>query len=307
MQANFNPEEDADEIRKALTKPKDMNILIKIIAHRSNNQRQEILKEYFRKYQRLLINDIKSELSGNFKEAVIALFSLPVDFDCDQLNKAMKKLGTNEDTLIEILASRSNERINQIKEKYKEVYVKDLVKDVESDTSGSFKKLLVKLLKTSRPNNSNPDKLECEDCAKRLFNAVKNKKESFHDTFIYIFTEKSREEIALIGKIYYEMYSVTLIELVDTVFKGDFRKTLKYIIYSLLNPSEFFAYRINKALKGLGTKDAMLIRILVSRDEIDMYRIKRYYKQLYQKSLYDAIKDDTSGDYRTLLLELIGN
>lgn len=303
---NYNALDDAIAIRKALTKPKDMNALIKIIAHRSNNQRQEILKEYFTKYQRLLINDLKSELSGNFKETVISLFSLPVDFDCDQLNKAMKRLGTNEDTLIEILTSRSNERLNQIKQKYKETYLKELGKDIGSDTSGSFRTLLQKLIEARRPNNNNPNQQECEECAKRLFIAAKNKKDSLNDTYIQIFTEKSREELALIGKIYYQWYQETLISLIDNLFKGDFRKTLKYIIYSLLSPSEFFAYRINKAIAGLGTKDNMLIRILVSRDEIDMERIKRYYKQLYKKSLYDAVKDDTSGDYRTLLLELIG-
>ena len=45
---------------------------------------------------------------------------------------------------------------------------------------------------------------------------------------------------------------------------------------------------------------------MVSRDEVDIFRIKRYFKQLYQKDMYDAIKDDVSGDYKNLLLELIG-
>ena len=90
------------------------------------------------------------------------------------------------------------------------------------------------------------------------------------------------------------------------MFSGDVRKVLKAITYALLSPSEYFAYRINKAIKGFGTNDTILIRVLVSRDEIDIQRIKRYYKQLYGKSLYEAVKEDVSGDYGQLLLALIG-
>ena len=60
-------------------------------------------------------------------------------------------------------------------------------------------------------------------------------------------------------------------------------------------------------MKGLGTNDTILIRVLVSRDEIDIGRIKRYYKQLYNITLYEAVQKNISGDYQKLLLALIGN
>ena len=306
MLSNFNPKEDAINLNKAITKPKDMNKLINIVAHRSNSQRQVILNEYYEYFKKNLLDELKSELSGNFKETVISLFYTPVDFDCYHLDKAMKRLGTNEDTLIEILASRSNERIKEIKKRYKEIYNRDLVKDVEKDTSGTFRKILKRLLDGCRPNNY-ANEQECNESAQRLYTAALNKKESLSDTFIYMFTEKSREEIALIAKIYYKWYSQTLFELIESLFSGDFKRILKAIIYSLLSPSEYFAYRIHKAVKGIGTKDTILIRVLVSRDEIDIERIKRYYRQLYDKSLYDTVKNETSGDYQKILLELIGN
>ena len=49
------------------------------------------------------------------------------------------------------------------------------------------------------------------------------------------------------------------------------------------------------------------MRVLISRDEIDIDLIKRYYKQLYGITLYEAVSNKTSGDYRNLLLSLIGN
>jgi arsenate reductase-like glutaredoxin family protein len=309
MQSIFNPIEDAKAIRTAITKPKNMANLIQIVAHRSNNQRQQILASYYDTFKTPLTDDLKKELSGNFKDAVIALFSTPVEYDCNQLRKAMKGLGTNEDTIIEILATRSNERIREIIQFYNQILQRDLLKDIESDTSGFFREILRKLLEASRSNNPYPDESESEKCAKEIYNSTEGKnakKEDLQNTFIYIFTKKSREELASISKIYFTWYSKTLLQVVEEFCSGDSKRVLKAIIYSLLSPSEYFAYRINKAVKGLGTNDTILIRVLVSRDEIDIERIKRYYKQLYKIDLYKAIEKDTSGDYRNLLLELIG-
>ena len=303
----FNPSNDAMVIRQCISKPKNMPGLINIVAHRSNEQRQYISQEYFRQFKKSLYDDLKSELSGNFEDAVIALFYTPEDYDCYQLRKAMKGLGTNEDTLIEILATRSNERINRIKQRYNEMYQRNLVADVDSDTSGFFREILKKLLEANRPNNPYPDEQECSRNAKELYDAGVQKKGKEQLTYLYILTQKSREELAMISKIYYKWYSKTLFQEIESLFSGDARRVLKAIVYALLSPSEYFAYRIHKAIKGLGTNDTILIRVLVSRDEIDINRIKRYYKQLYQKELYEAVKEDVSGDYRTLLLELIGN
>lgn len=90
------------------------------------------------------------------------------------------------------------------------------------------------------------------------------------------------------------------------VFKGDVKKVFKAIIYALLSPSEFFAFRINKAMKGFMINNNILIRTLISRDEIDIERIKKYYKQLYNQDLYATINEKIDGDYRNLLLALVG-
>ena len=113
------PEQDADALRKAMKGlGTDEAAIIKIIANRTNAHRQKIKVAYKSAFGRDLISDLKSELHGNFEDAVLALFVEPVEYDCDQLKKAMKGAGTNEDTLIEIIATRPNSHIQQIHKKY---------------------------------------------------------------------------------------------------------------------------------------------------------------------------------------------
>lgn len=61
-----------------------------------------------------------------------------------------------------------------------------------------------------------------------------------------------------------------------------------------------------KAMKGMGTNDSTLIRVIVTRTEIDMKYIKTEYAKKYKKTLNDAVHSETSGNYRTFLLALLG-
>ena len=303
----FNPAQDAQQLKEALEKQRNIDTIISIAAHRSNAQRQQIVQAYYNENKKNIRDDFRSVFSGNFQEALVSLFYEPVDYDCHQIYSAMKGIGTNEDTLIEIIGTRSNERINQIKQEYFQIYKKDLEAEIDSETSGFFKKILLALLKGERNVNPIPDEQECGYCAKRLYNTQKEKKDNLQDAYLEIFTKKSREELANISRQYYSWYNKTLMEEIERLFSSDTRRIFKAIIYSLLSPSEYFAYRLNKAMKGISTKDTILIRVLVTRDEIDISRIKRYFNQLYNKTLYDAVKKAVSGDYQKLLLELIGN
>ena len=75
---------DAEALRKAMQGfGTDEAALIKICANRTNQQRQQIKHAYKSLYGRDLIADLKSELHGKFEDAMVALFTEPIEYDCD--------------------------------------------------------------------------------------------------------------------------------------------------------------------------------------------------------------------------------
>jgi len=47
---------------------------------------------------------------------------------------------------------------------------------------------------------------------------------------------------------------------------------------------------MQKAMKGLGTDDQALVRIIISRSECDMVQIKKSFEQQFQGQLADWIR-----------------
>ena len=89
------------------------------------------------------MKDFKSELHNYLEDAVLALYTDPIEYVAHELRAAIKGLVTNEDTLIEIIASRPPYVLKAIIAKFKEKFNRDLEKDVKSETPGTLIKLLI--------------------------------------------------------------------------------------------------------------------------------------------------------------------
>lgn len=62
---------------------------------------------------------------------------------------------------------------------------------------------------------------------------------------------------------------------------------------------------LRKATKGLGTDDSTLIRILVTRAEIDLQKIEEEFLKKYKRPLPEVVHSETSAHYRAFLLSLL--
>lgn len=69
----------------------------------------------------------------------------------------MQGLGTKESVLIEIMCSRTNAQIAELRNAYEQMYRSTLEKDLIGETSGHFKRLLVSLCSGGRDESIQTD------------------------------------------------------------------------------------------------------------------------------------------------------
>lgn len=87
----------------------------------------------------------------------------------------------------------------------------------------------------------------------------------------------------------------------------EFLKLLRAAIKCLTVPEKYFAKVLRLATNKLGTDEWALTRVVTTRAEVDMQRIKEEYQRRNSVTLEKAIASETSGDYEKMLLALIGH
>ncbi|XP_020805302.1 annexin B11 isoform X1 [Drosophila serrata] len=304
---DFNPVKDAQDLRKAMKGfGTDENALINIICRRTNEQRQEIQRQYKTHFGKDLIEDIKSETSGNFEKLLVGLLRSIVDFYCAELNDAMAGIGTDETVLIEILCTLSNMEIYTIKNQYLRLYGAHLESELKSETSGNFKRLLTSLCTAARDESGRVDPIAAKDDARELLKAGELRVGTDESMFNMILCQRNYQQLKMIFQEYESITGHSLEKAIKKEFSGDIMEGLIAIYKCVTNKAEYFASRLHKSMAGIGTNDTQLIRVIITRCEIDMTEIKVAFERLYGKSLKSWIKGDTSGHYKHALYALVG-
>lgn len=89
--------------------------------------------------------------------------------------------------------------------------------------------------------------------------------------------------------------------------EDEYLKLLRATIKCLTCPEKYFEKVLRLAINKLGTDEWALTRVVTTRAEVDMQRIKEEYHRRNSVPLERAIDSDTSGEYEKMLLALIGH
>uniref|UniRef100_A0A8D3CKW1 Annexin n=1 Tax=Scophthalmus maximus TaxID=52904 RepID=A0A8D3CKW1_SCOMX len=290
---NFNASSDAQVLKSAIeTKGVDEDVIIAVLVRRNNEQRQKIKAVYEASTDRKLDSDLKSALRSDLEDVSLALLMTPAQFDAHLIRKATKRFGTDEDVLVEVLASRTNQEIRELKKAFREEYEVELEDVIKDETSGDFTAALLAMLAAKKDEDHDVDAELAESDAK-----VKSQGE--------IQKAKTLSESRAFQE-YADVSDLTLPKALFLELKGDIEDCLVDIVKCAWSKPAFFAEKLHKAMEGRGTCEKTLIRILVSRSEIDLKKIVEEYRAMYDVSLQEHILHDTEGHYQKVLLGLCG-
>ncbi|XP_053726782.1 annexin A3a [Synchiropus splendidus] len=305
--SNFNPEEDAADLRKALKGlGTDEKTLVQILTQRSNAQRQVICQAYRCQYDQSLLDDVKGDTGGDLGDMLVALLCPPAVYDCHEVIKAMEGAGTEEGVLMEIFSSRTNAQIRALADVHLEETGTALTHRLKKEVSGEFSDALLILAQAERDESGHLNTEQAMEDAQVLYEAGEKKWGTDESKFIEILCRRSVAQLRRTLLEYKNLSGKTLQESIESEMSGDLQELLVSVVKCVKNPGAYFAERLRQSMKGGGTCEASLIRIMVSRSEVDMLDIRAQFKRLYEHSLHSAIESDLSGDLQDGVLALCG-
>ncbi|KAH7703519.1 annexin, partial [Aphelenchoides avenae] len=260
--------------------------------------RQKIAREYESRYEKDLVDVLKSELTGSMEELIVALMEPPVDFLCHQLRKAMKGIGARKHVLTEVLIVSSNETIREIKNAYHRLYSHKLEKDIRSETTGDYQRFLLALHAATRDESRHTDHNQAVQDAQSISDGLKSKRNTAIDDLVDVLTSQNYYQLRLFFHEFERSAGQAIEKSIDAETSGDIREALLALVGRSRNLTSYLAAQLNKSMEGLGTRDTDLIRLIVSRSEVDLLDVADQFIFLYGKTLEEAISGDCSGTYR---------
>ena len=307
---------------------KNEKIIEAILSTTKNDERQIIRNNYKKIFHHPIQEDIISflkEKNIHLHNISLNMFDTPFEYDARELKKALTLNNNNnidENILIEIFCSRPKSHLEIVDLAFKKFFNISLKEELENKLSKEFSKYILTLMDTERSKEQTLFKKESYEIAE---NIIKNGfKLYINDINLFkkIFVEKSRKDLILISRAYYELTKKCLY---DDIIEGNISqnieindineenkeinnilKLIKHLLFAVITPAQFFAKKCILALNdSININD--LIRILICRAEIDIKMIRDYYFKETKCDIKTDIKNNSELKDNANLINILIN
>lgn len=311
----------AEGLHKALTSdPIHCSHLINVVKTTNNLERQFIRENYFKMYRHELMEDLKSlrQIEGkSFECLMIGLFRSPTEFDSYEIYEAVDGVGTNEEILSEILATRESYKISEIKKFYEFIFSNKLEEVIEEEKlSKDYYNFILKLLENKRRNsisdvnNNNFEKELNNLCNMKIEKTKKmtnEKKADFLSKITLILTQENPLNLKQLKEAFQKKNSMSIEEFINKEFDNPIRAVLLYTLSGHIDYVEFYAKRLMNAMIGEKKDNKKIVRSMVSIYPINMVKFRKFIESEFKTNLDDLISKNTKGYFKELLLVVANN
>lgn len=284
----------------------DNKRLIKAIGTKTPTERTKISLRYKEIYDKDLKTLMKKECSGDYGTA-LQLLALPCDVaEAKLIKMATAGLGTSERILYPIVCGRSNSEMEILKKTYFKTYDRDLSTLIKSELRGNLADIHFTCVQGAEeqydPHYHTEEKSR-ED-AEAIYEAGQGRLGTDEKSIFKILCFSPPHYLEAVNAKYAEKYGYTLFKAFEKEFSGDVEKAALFTLGMKLKPYETVALLIKSSCAGIGTDELPLTACIVRYQHI-MKRVMLAHIYMFGKSVKDRVKSETSGNYKTLLLEVL--
>jgi len=222
-----------------------------------------------------------------------------MDEMCEEIHKACKGWGTDEDALIEALGSKSPSQRCYLNKRYPKIYDgEDLDDLMKSECSGDFG-FAIRLVA-----------MKCDDAEVKLLRECTHGVGTKEHVLYTIICGRTNDDIDLLKKTWYRTYNTDLGQVLASELSGEFERLIINCLQGVEDKyspddvhtderAEEDAEAFYAAGEGkFGTNEAAMFRILCASPPEHLIKVNMIYADKYEHTLSKALKKELSGTIR---------
>lgn len=219
--------------------------------------------------------------------------------DANAIREAMKGWGTDEKTLISILATKTDAQMTALVATYAAVTERDMVKDLKSECGGDFEDAVVALTTPLA---------EFDAAAIR---AATKGLGTDEQVLAEILGTRTPDELAAMKQAYKKLYDKDVLTVIEGDVSGDLQKLfLKLLSHQRSEDgtediAEDVQYLYDAGEGKVGSDDGVFIRMLAGHTREYCEKLYDAYATTHGKALDAVIKDEISGSTGKCLAALV--
>lgn len=278
-EAPFDLDADCQAMKEAMDGwGTDEAQLVQMICNKTAKQMEDVNRRFQELFERELLDWVRSETSGHFKETLLGCIRHPMVQLAHSVRDCIAGFGTDDTGLITCLVHLEDFKKAALITTYsREFGGRDLIQDIKNDTSGNYEKALCALVKPAPVV-----------WAEALTGAMKGLGTS--DELLINFMVIAKDEMMEVRKAFFALNGKYLEDWIEGDCSGDYKKTLMMLAGRNSEDTVdlmpvYWAQRMLDAVRDIDT----VKEVLVSMPAVAIKRHTQLYEQVYGSSLKEEI------------------